>query len=51
MENERKQTRDAKTGAVLSAKKDKRNALIDFTKRTTFHGIRYIAEEGCILRR
>ena len=51
MENERKQTCDAKTEVVLSAKKEKGNALIDFTERTTFHGIRYIVEEGCILRR
>ena len=51
MENERKQTHDAKTDVVLSPKKDKRNALIDFTERTTFHGVRYIVEEGSILRR
>ena len=37
--------------STSSLQAEKRNALIDFTERTTFHGIRYIVEEGCIFRR
>ena len=36
---------------LQSPKTGKSNVVIDFTERTTFHGVRYIAEEGCVLRR
>ena len=39
------------TDILPSLRADKRNVVIDFTERTTFHGVRYIAEEGCVLRR
>ena len=37
--------------STSSLQAEKRNVLIDFTERTTLHGIRYIVEEGCIFRR
>ena len=45
------QKHDATTEVPLTPKRGKGSALIDFTERTTFHGIRYIAEEGTVLRR
>ena len=46
------QSNDYQTNDTLpSPKVEKKNKLTDFSERTTFHGIRYIVEEGSVLRR
>ena len=52
MENGITKTDNPPMAEILSSPKTgKGNVIIQFTERTTFHGIRYIAEDGCILRR
>ena len=49
MDNETNQTNGQSTAEGLTT--SGKSVFVDFTERTTFHGIRYIAEEGSIWRR
>ena len=52
MENVITETDNPPTAEILSSRMTgKGSVIIQFTERTTFHGIRYIAEDGCILRK